>query len=174
MYLFVPAFWLAPGAVALLIAQSVALALGAAAVFGLARARLHDERPAAAFALLYLANPSLHGINVRDFHTAALAIPLLLAAAWAVEAGRPWWALAPAALTLLCREDAALPVIGLGAWMALARRRWAHGAIAAVGALAVLAIDVRFIVPAYRGEPYAHLGRYAQLGDSLGAIVTTI
>jgi uncharacterized membrane protein len=174
MYAFVPAFWIAPGPVVLLVAQSVALALGGAAVFGLARARLGDERPAAAFALLYLANPSLQGINVRDFHTAALAIPLLLAAAWAVEAGRPWWALAPAALTLLCREDAALPVIGLGAWMALARRRWVPGAIAAVGALAVLAIDVRFIVPAYRGEPYSHLGRYAQLGESLGAIVTTI
>ena len=174
MYVFVPAFWMAPGAVVLLVAQSAALALGGGAVFGLARARLRDERPAAAFALLYLANPSLQGINVRDFHTAALAIPLLLAAAWAVEAGRPWWALAPAALTLLCREDAALPVIGLGAWMALARRRWGPGALAAVGALAVLALDVRFIVPAYRGEPYSHLGRYAQLGDSLGAIVTTI
>ena len=174
MYAFVPAFWIVPGPVVLLVAQSAALALGGAAVFGLARARLRDERPAAAFVLLYLANPSLQGINVRDFHAAALAIPLLLAAAWAVEAGRPWWALAPAALTLLCREDAALPVIGLGVWMALARRRWAPGAIAAVGALAVLAIDVRFIVPAYRGEPYSHLGRYAQLGDSLGAIVATI
>ena len=174
MYAFVPAFWIVPGPVVLLVAQSAALALGGAAVFGLARVRLGDERPAAAFALLYLANPSLQGINVRDFHTAALAIPLLLAAAWAVEAGRPWWALAPAVLTLLCREDAALPVIGLGVWMALARRRWAPGAIAAVGALAVLAIDVRFIVPAYRGEPYSHFGRYPQLGDSLGAIVATI
>src|SRR5258708_22010009 len=58
--------------------------------------------------------------------------------------------------------------------MALARRRWAPGAIAAVGALAVLAIDVRFIVPGCRGEPYSHFGRYPQLGDSLGAIVATI
>ncbi|MGH7385913.1 MAG: DUF2079 domain-containing protein, partial [Candidatus Rokuibacteriota bacterium] len=87
MYVFVPAYWLAPGPVILLVAQSVALALGGIAVFGLARARLGDERPAAAFALLYLVNPSLHGINVRDFHAAALAIPLLLAAFWAVEAG---------------------------------------------------------------------------------------
>jgi len=89
-------------------------------VFGLARARLGDERPAAVFALLYLVNPSLHGINVRDFHAAALVIPLLLAAFWAVETGRPWLALVPAALVLLCREDAALPVMGLGAWMVAA------------------------------------------------------
>jgi uncharacterized membrane protein len=171
MYVFAPAFWLAPGAVVLLIAQSVALALGGFAVFGLARARLGDERPAAAFALLYLVNPSLHGINVRDFHAAALAIPLLLAAFWAVETGRPWLALVPAALTLLCREDAALPVMGLGAWMAVAHRRWVAGAVTAVGALALLAVDVRWIIPAYRGEAYSHLGRYAHLGGSLPEII---
>ncbi|HEY4908025.1 MAG TPA: DUF2079 domain-containing protein, partial [Methylomirabilota bacterium] len=47
MYLFVPAFWVAPGAIPLLIAQSVALALGALPVFWLAARRLGDERPAA-------------------------------------------------------------------------------------------------------------------------------
>ncbi|MGH7298855.1 MAG: DUF2079 domain-containing protein [Candidatus Rokuibacteriota bacterium] len=171
MYVFVPAYWLAPGPVVLLVAQSVVLALGGIAVFGLARTRLGDERPAAAFALLYLVNPSLHGINVRDFHAAALAIPLLLAAFWAVEAGRPVLALLPAALTLLCREDAALPVIGLGAWMAVAHRRWIVGALTATGALALLAVDIRWIIPAYRGEVYSHLGRYAYLGGSLTEIV---
>jgi uncharacterized membrane protein len=174
MYLFVPVFWVAPGPVVLLVAQSVALALGGVAVFGLARARLGDERPAAAFALLYLVNPSLHGINVRDFHAAALAIPLLLAAFWAVEAGRPWLWLLPVALTLLCREDAALPVLGLGAWMALGRGRRLAGALTAAAALALLLVDVRWIIPAYRGEPYAHLGRYARLGGSLPEIVTTM
>ena len=74
MYLFVPAFWLAPGPGVLLVAQSIALALGGLAVFALATQRLGDERPAAVFAVLYLLNPSLHGINVRDFHSAALAI----------------------------------------------------------------------------------------------------
>jgi uncharacterized membrane protein len=172
MYLFVPAYWVVPGPVVLLVAQSVALALGGVAVFGLARARLGDERPAAAFALLYLANPSLHGINVRDFHAAALAIPLLLAALWAVEAGRPWLALLPVALTLLCREDATLPVFGLGIWMAVAHRRWLLGPAIAAAALALLAVDVRYIIPAYRGEPYSHLGRYAHLGGSLGEIIT--
>ena len=174
MYVFVPAFWIAPGRWCCWSPSRSRWPWAAPRCSAWPARRLGDERPAAAFALLYLANPSLQGINVRDFHAAALAIPLLLAASWAVEAGRPWWALAPAALTLLCREDAALPVIGLGAWMALARRRWAPGAVTAVGALAVLAIDVRCIMPAYRGEPYSHLGRYAQLGDSLGTIVTTI
>ncbi|HET7875575.1 MAG TPA: DUF2079 domain-containing protein [Methylomirabilota bacterium] len=167
MYLFVPVFWVAPGPVALLVAQSAILALGAPAVFGIAARRLGDERPAAAFALLYLANPSLHGINVRDFHAAALAIPLLLAAVYFAEAGRPWLMAGAAALTMLCREDAALAVLGLGLWLGLGRRRWREGAVTAVAALAVFFAEVGWIVPTYRGQPYSHLERYAHLGRSV-------
>ena len=172
MYLFVPIFWVAPGPVPLLIAQSVALALGALAVFGIARRRLGDGRPAAAFAVLYLVNPSLHGINVRDFHAAALAIPLLLAAIYAAETRRPWMFIAASLLTLLCREDAALAVVGLGAWLAVGRRRWLPGALTAAAALAVLVVDIRWVIPWYRGAAYPHLGRYAHLGGSLGGILT--
>jgi len=174
MYLFVPGFWLWPGAGVLLVGQSVALALGALPVFGVARHRLGDERQAAAFAILYLVNPSLHGINVRDFHAAALAIPLLLAAIYAAERGRPWLFAIAAALTLGCREDAALAVVGLGAWLALRHRRWLAGAATGLGALAALAIEVRWLIPHFRHEPYVHLWRYARFGHSLGEIAVTI
>ena len=172
MYLLVPLFWIAPGPVALLVVQSVALAAGALAVFGIARLRLGDERAAAAFALLYLVNPSLHGVNVRDFHAAALAIPLLLAAIYSAEAGRPLSFAAAVLLTLACREDAALPVMGLGLWLAADKRRWALGLGTAAGAFAVLVADVRWVIPSYRGAPYPHLARYAELGRSFGEILT--
>ena len=174
MYVFVPAFWLIPGPVALLVAQSVALALGAIPVFALARRRLGDERPAAAFAVLYLVNPSLHGINVRDFHAAALAVPLLLSALYFAEADRPRAFALATVLVLLCREDAALPVFGLGAWLALARRRWWWGVATAVVAVAVLIADVRWVIPWFRGEPYPHLGRYARYGGSLAEIAAGV
>ncbi len=174
MYLFVPAFWLLPGATVLLVGQSVILALGALPVFGIARHRLGDDRPAAAFAILYLLNPSLHGINVRDFHAAALAIPLLLAAIHFAEVGRSWLFVGAIVLTLMCREDAALPVIGLGAWLALGRRRWLAGAATSLGALALLTVDIRWVIPHFRHEPYVHLWRYARFGHSLAEIVLTI
>src|SRR5262249_22307381 len=124
MYLFVPAFWLAPGPGVLLVAQSIALALGGLAVFALATQRLGDERPAAVFCVLYLINPSLHGINVRDFHSAALVIPLVLAAIYFAETNRPWLYAVAVLLTLATREDAAIAVVGLGLWRA---RRSAGG-----------------------------------------------
>ena len=171
MYLFAPAFWVVPGAVVLLVAQSVALALGAVPVCALARRRVADARPAAAFAVLSLRNPSLHGINVRDFHPAAIAIPLLLAALYFAEVGRPGLFALAAAGAMLCREDASLPVAGLGAWLALAHGRRLWGAATAIVAIAVLVAEVRFVIPWFRGEPYPHLARYAQYGHSLGDIV---
>jgi uncharacterized membrane protein len=174
VYLFVPAFWLMPSATVLLVGQSVLLALGALPVFGIARHRFQDERPAAALAILYLLNPSLHGINVRDFHAAALAIPLLLAAIYFAEVGRPWLFVLASVLALMCREDAALPVMGLGLWLALSGRRWLAGGTIALGALTLLAIEIRWVIPYFRHEPYVHLWRYAHLGQSLGEIVLTV
>jgi uncharacterized membrane protein len=174
MYLLVPLFLVVHGAGTLLVFQSVALALGALAVFGIAARRLGDERPAAVFALLYLLNPSLQGINVRDFHAAALAIPLLLAAIYFAEAGRPWLFAASVLLTLATREDAAIPVVGLGLWIAVSKRRWLWGAALAAGAFALLAVDTRWLMPYFRGAPYPHLGRYAYLGRSLPEIVATV
>ena len=147
LYLLVPLFSLFPGPVFLLVAQSALFALGALPVFGVARRRLGSDQAAAAFALLYLASPSLHGVNIRDFHPAALAIPLLLTAAYCFETNRIGWFLLTVLLTLGCREDAALPVIGLGLWVALARRRWILGAGVAAGSLAVLLFDTQVLMP---------------------------
>jgi uncharacterized membrane protein len=175
MYAFVPLFWVAPGPVALLIAQSVILALGAPAVFAIAKRRLGDERPAAAFAVLYLVNPSLHGINVRDFHAVALAIPLLLAAVYFAEARRPWLFCAAVVLTLLTREDAAIPVGGLGLWLAIAGRQWIWGGLLACGAFGLLIVETRYVLTYFRGEPYTHhLVRYSHLGRSVTEIVATV
>ena len=170
----VPAFWIVPGPVTLLVAQSIALALGAPAVYLLARRRLGDERLAALFAVLYLVNPSLQGMNVRDFHAAALAVPLLLWAFVAADAGRALLFAGALVLTLATREDAALAVIGVGLWLALARRQWWAGAATALGAFAILWIDLRWVIPAFRGEPYSHLGRYAAFGGSLLEILAGV
>src|SRR5437016_4217374 len=61
LYALAPLAWLWPGAISLLLAQTVLLAAGAIAVYAYARPRL-DARIAAAFAVLYLMNPTLHGI----------------------------------------------------------------------------------------------------------------
>ena len=165
LYLLVPLFALFPDPVALLIVQSAVFALGALPVFALARRRLESDGPAAAFALLYLLSPTLHGINIRDFHIAAFAIPLLLTVVYCFETGRRGWFLVAVILTLGCREDAALGVFGLGLWIALARRRWIWGAGLTAASLALLFFDTQVLMPYFRSAPYPHLWRYAHRSE---------
>ena len=166
--------WLVPGATALLLAQTGILAAGGLAVFGYARHRLGAIPAAGALALLSLTNPSLHGINIRDIHPQAFAIPLLVAAALAFDARRYWWCGAALVATLACREDAAIAVVGFGIWLAVARGRWRLGLGVAAASVLVLAVDLKYVMPYFRGEPYPHLHRYAHLGSSLGDILVSL
>jgi uncharacterized membrane protein len=173
-YAFVPIAWVWPGAVPLLLAQTFALAAGALAVFGLARRRLKDGGVAAALALLYLVNPSLHGVNIRDIHPQAFAIALVPAAALAFDRRRYGWCALALAVTLSGREDAAIVGVGFGIWMAVARGRWLAGAVVAAVSVGILAVDVKFVMPYFRGEPYPHLQRHAYLGLSLPDILLSL
>lgn len=172
-YVLAPLQWIVPGAVSLLLVQTAALAAGALAVFAFARRRVGDGA-AAAFALLYLVSPSLHGINIRDIHPAAFAIPLIVTAAWAFDAGRHAWCAAALVLTLACREDAAVAVIGFAVWLALVHRRWLLAAAVAAAAISVLAVDIAWLMPRFLGARYSHLHRYDHLGTSFGDILVTI
>jgi uncharacterized membrane protein len=171
LYGMAPLYWLAPGTLVMLIGQCLALAVSAFAVWGLGRRLLEDERWAALAAVLFLMNPSLHGLNLRDFRPQAFAIPLLLAALYFFETARhvPYWG--AVLLTLSCREDAALPVLGLGAFALLVRRRPWTGATTAVIGLGWLLVTTRWVIPYFRGETYSHLRRWGRLGGSVTEIV---
>ena len=174
LYLMVPLGRVAPGAIGLLVVQTLVLAAGGLAVFGYAARRLGAVPAAGGLALLFLVNPSLHGINIRDIHTQAFAITLIIAAALAFDAGRYAWCAVALALTLACREDAAIVVVGFGIWLAVARGRWRLGAVIAVASVLLLAFDLKYVLPPFRGEPYPHLHRYAYLGASLGEVLLNI
>lgn len=166
-YLVIPSVHL------MLVLQSVALALGALAVYGLAKRRLGDDGSAALLGILFLVNPTLHGINIRDFHPQAMAIPLLLGAVYFFEANRKVWFWVFVVLALSCREDAALPVMGLGLWAATRRRYWTGAAVAALGLVWLFAATT-MIIPYFRGEPYSHLRRYDHLGNTVAEILLAI
>lgn len=172
-YLLAPLQWVAPGAPVLLVAQTLILASGALALFGYAARRL-DGPSSAAFVVLYLLNPTLHGINLRDIHPAAFVIALIPWAALAFETGRYGWCAVALLAVLGCREDAAVAVLGFGVWLAVARRRWWLGGLMAMASVLVLAVEIRYLMPYFRGEPYPHLQRYAHLGRGLGEILVTL
>lgn len=155
-----PLYWVAPSVYTLLVAQTLALALGAVPIFVLAARRLDDERIALLLAVAYLATPSLSYANLFDFHEIAMTVPLL---AWAVErldADRPKAALALLCGALLFKEEIGLIVAAFGAFAALSQGRRRLGAGLIILGLGWIVAVVYVAVPHIRGGPYLFISRY--------------
>jgi uncharacterized membrane protein len=171
---FAPLWWLWPSPELLLVAQAIAVAVGALPVFWLARKHLGSEHAGLGFALVYLLYPATQWLTLNEFHPVALACPLLLFAFWYLDQDRlvPFGAFA--ALAMTTKEEIGLVVAGVGIWYATGRRRpRAGGAIAAAGVLvSVLAIAV--VIPHYNaGAESAFYGRYDAIGGSASGIGKT-
>jgi hypothetical protein len=139
-----------------------------------------------AFAVVYALNPYVQAFCLHDVHANVLAIPCLLLAAGLMEAGRARWALAFAALTALCREEAPMYSACLGLfWLCSSRapRRIRAGVGVVLGSGALLVLVTQWLMPRYGGKPrwdtfsffFDHVGMggaaRAFLFNPLGAVV---
>ena len=169
---FVPLYWLGGGPHALYAVETVWMALGAIPIWLLARDRLGNPWLAVALAAAYLLYPSLQWINWWHFHPDALMITPLLFAYW-LATRRSWrWFAAAVAVVLLCKEDAALAVVGLGLLL-IWRRQWRSGALTAAVGAAWFLVATKVVIPALNGgQPAFYEDMFPTLGDSLGEIVT--
>lgn len=164
---------------ALLVLQSVAVALGALPLFWLARDELRAAEyslPAAeaaglVLAATYLLFPALEAANLTEFHAAPLMVaPMLLALYYARQGryGRMWlWAL----LVMAVKEEMPLLTLMLGLWLVLARREWKQGVGLAAASLLWFGLATFVIVPHYAPLKYGieesvYFQRYGELGDS--------
>ena len=172
---FAPLWWLWPDPTLFLVTQAVAIALGAPAVFLLARKHLGSERAGLAFALAYLLYPALQWLVVMEFHPVALATPLLLWGFWLLDEDRLVAFAAVAAVACLTKEHVGLMVAATGLWYAVARGRRRAGLAIAVAGSAIALLATAVVVPHYApggGSPFE--SRYEAVGGSPGGIVETV
>jgi len=112
---------------AILILQTVALALGGLPVYWIARRALGGDRRAEwlalVFALVYLMFPALQAANVADFHADPFIVTPLLLAFWHASRRRygPMWIWAGVAM--LVKENLPALTFMLGGYVALAALR---------------------------------------------------
>lgn len=175
LVLFAPLWWIWPSPNMLLVAQAIAVALGALPVYWLARKHLASPRAGLGFALAYLLYPATGWLTLNEFHPVALATPLLLLAFWFLDEDRLLPFAVSGILAAACKEEIALVVAGFGIWYALARRRWLVGsAITALGGLWA-AIAIAVVIPHYNaGAESDFYGRYSEVGGSAGGILKTV
>lgn len=161
----------------LLVLQSVGIALGAFAVYLLARDVLANRLLGVAFAAVYCLFPSLEGMNLYEFHPVSLATPLLLFAflfAWRRQY-LPFVLFCLAAMGT--KEQIGLTVAMFGLYVALVNRDWAVGlGMAAAGIcwslFAALIVEKHFRAPGtrtYLRERYGYLGH--GVGGALNVVL---
>jgi uncharacterized membrane protein len=174
LIVFAPLWWVWPSPEMLLVAQAVAIALGALPVYWLARKHLGSDRAGVAVAVAYLLYPPVEWLTIDEFHPIALACPLLLFAFWYLDEDRLLAFAVFAAIACLTKEEIPLVVAGFGLWYALSRRRWVvGGAIAGAGA-AIAAIAAGFVIPHFSPTGESRFNaRYGEVGGSAGGILKT-
>jgi uncharacterized membrane protein len=171
---FAPLWWLWPSPTMLLVAQAVAVGLGALPAFWLARKHLGSERLGSLFAFAYLLYAPVQWLPLDEFHPVALVCPLLLFAVWYLDEGRLGAAAPFLALAALTKEEIPLVIAMLGIWYALARGQRLAGAVLGVSGVAVAALSLGVVIPHFReGEAPAFYERYDAVGGSPRGIVET-
>ena len=170
LLLIAPLYLLHTGPETLILLQAMALALGGIPLFLLGLRRL-PELPlvAAAFVGAYLATPEILGEALFDFHSVALATPLLLLTLWAVEARRYRWLAIAAVLAALSKEEVALSLIPLGFYIAFWQGHLRLGTAVLLLSTAWVALCFLIILPHYNIHTAGANNfwyRYAWLGSS--------
>jgi len=181
LFLLVPGWALFSTPYFLIIIQTIAIGLGAWPLYLLSKKVLRRDDFPILIALGYLLHPSLHWINIFDFHEIAFFIPLMLAAFYFLEI-RSWaWAGIFLALSASTKEDAILMVLFAGLYLLikksnssvwLTKERKIGLGIILLSAFYFL-LSTRIIMPALGGG-LLRLDRYAQLGSSEMEIVKNI
>ena len=170
---FVPFYWLGAGPGLLLVVQVAAQASGAVAVYLLGRDRFGDRWLALLPAAALLLNPTYQFLTWEFFHPDALAAAALLFAVWAGQAERWRWFVVAAVVAVLCKEDVALAVAGLGVLLWIRGNRKV-GIVTVAACLGWYAVATRLLIPwALGGHAPFYESWFPELGRNAAGVLRT-
>lgn len=166
LYLLAPVLSLA-GTWGLFFVQALALCSPAWVFFDIARQRLGHNGMAMALGTAYLFFPATVGMAVFDWHVDAIGVSLLCWALWAHATDRKigFWPLL--VLSLLSKNQAAIPILVFGLVLLLQRGQRRTGLLVAVLASLTLWVD-EFLV---RRQDSNIATFYAPYGSTLAGVV---
>lgn len=154
-----------PTVATLLAAQAAALALGVVPVWHLARKVANLRIGAtAALVLVYAVHPAVAGLDLADFHPAALAVTPLLVAAYAAERKRWTWFAVASVTAVSLSSELGLVIAVMGVTLMIERER-RIGSIAVVAGLAWVVVAV-FAVQGPLGTGLVDAGAFEAYGDT--------
>jgi uncharacterized membrane protein len=169
----VPLYWFVDSTGLLFVVQAVVLGVGALPVWKSARLLVGSLPMSCVAVVAYLFHPALTYTGLENFHPDAALAPLIAWAIYAALAHR-WRQYAAAVVLILCvKEDTALFVVALGAWVALRRDR-RIGLVTVLGAVWVAVLMLFAVMRGIVGVPYRNEWRlpFGGFGGLLRTAVT--
>ena len=156
-YLLLPFYALFPSAMTLQIGQAVILASGIIPAILIARHYKLSNLTQVAVAIIYATFPVTSMGCFYDFHENCFLLPLLLWVFYFFEKEKYLWMYVFAVLTLGVKEDAAIYVLFFALFLIVARKKYLHGTVLALGAAAYFLIALAILEgsAAYWADFYA-------------------
>ena len=146
----VPFYRIWPSGEILLVAQLLALGLGAVPLYLLGRRVLGSGWLALGPAVGYLLTPALGWLNLENFHPDSFEVPLVLFAIYFMVVRRWGWFAVSVVLLLMVKEDVALLTAPLGLYVALRHHRTV-GLVTFFGSVAWMALAIFVVQPYFSG-----------------------
>ena len=157
-YTLLPFYAIFPSPMTLQIAQAVLVASGIIPAILLARHYKLSGRVQMMVALIYALYPPTAMGCFYDFHENCFLLPLLLWMFYFFEREKALPMYIFAALTLMVKEDAAVYIILFALYAIISRKKYLHGTIMALGAVAYFCLALAYLneTAAYWAEFYAN------------------
>ena len=175
MAVFAPVYLVWADPRVLLLAQVLAGALGAVALYLFAREQLPTPWAAVLLAAAFLAYPALQHQTVTDFHGVALGTAAVMWAYYALLCRHNLLLIGLLPVMLLIREDLALIIIMMGVYAFFIQRRRRLGLGLFLLGLAASVLVIMILIPAFRGGRVFHYNDYYDyLGGSPLSMLRTI
>jgi uncharacterized membrane protein len=149
----VPLYWFVGSTGLLFVVQAIVLGVGALPVWKSARLLVGSLPMSCVAVAAYLFHPALTYTGMENFHPDAALAPLIAWAIWAALAYRWRHYAAAVVLILMVKEDTALFIMALGAWVALRRDR-RIGLVTMLGALWFGVLMLFAVLRGIIGVPY--------------------
>lgn len=175
-YLIAPIYALYQHAETLLVIQAILMGAAAVPLFFFARRHL-GAWMGCAIAITYLLYPPLHGAALYDFHYLPLGPVFLWSSLYCLEARRDRWALLFIVLTISVREDVAVGLGIVGAYLVLGGGRPKAGLlVGALGAGAFVLLKL-VVMPRFAGHDsfvYMYSGLLPSGESTFGGVLKTV
>jgi uncharacterized membrane protein len=189
----IPIYALFPSHLTLEFCESLALALGAWPVYWMVRRHADSPCAALAAAVAYLLYSPMQFLDIeidfKTFRPEAFGIPILLMTLDQLDRRRLWGTAVGMLGCLAVKEDYAMVLAPLGAWIAVrcglrnaeeggraVRRRWlVFGVLTAVLSVAYLYVATRVVMPYFRSGAEIHYASYfSRFGQTPEQIIRTM